>query len=157
MEAASKMLWEVRAGGTLEVLPPLEEKSELVKDMLAELKQTANAAFADCSELTEGRALLALEASRYLHEATGWPSVAGAMLCLQRKVYGSKDEGVVPTPTFRTTTPPALPAQASNKAKIPLVGGGGGAAGAGGKTSTGKKDEASNVDNRLREVAQLGR
>jgi hypothetical protein len=57
VETASKMLWEVRAGGTLEVLPPLEEKSELVKDMLAELKQTANAAFADCGELTEALSL----------------------------------------------------------------------------------------------------
>jgi AhpD family alkylhydroperoxidase len=142
VEAASRMLWEVRAGGTIEVLPPLEERCELVKDMLAELKQTANAAFADCGELTEGKALLALEASRYLHEATGWPSVAGAMLCLQRKVHGSQDEGAVPTPTFRVITPPVLPVQASNKAKTSLVVGGGGTAGAGGKKPTGKKDEA---------------
>jgi hypothetical protein len=74
-DAAVKILWQTSGPTTLEVFPPLEEKSELVKDMIAELKQAAKAAFADCDELPQGKALLALEASRYLEEASGWPSI----------------------------------------------------------------------------------
>jgi len=59
--------------------------------MAAELKQSANAVFADCDELPAGTALLALEASRYLHEATGWPSIEG--LC---RACNARSAGVVP-------------------------------------------------------------
>ncbi len=41
------------------------------RDMMAELKLAASAAFSDCEEMPTGKALLALEASRYLEEATG--------------------------------------------------------------------------------------
>ena len=139
-EAARAVLWQTAGPSTYEVFPPLDEKSELVKDMVAELKQAANAAFPDCEELAASKAFLALEASRYLQEAMGWPSIEGAISCLECKVSGSKFEvsklpwqAAVPTPTFRLVPAPALPAQASNKPKSHLVAGGGNVSASGNK------------------------
>lgn len=95
--------------------------------MMAELKLAASAAFSDCEEMPTGKALLALEASRYLEEATGWPTVTGALTCLQLKLKGQDPTDVrdVVIPSFRQVPPPALPAVASIKPKQPLVAGGG--------------------------------
>ena len=128
-EAAATVLLH-RAGEKHEVLPPLEETSELIKDMIGELKLAASAAFPDCEELPSGKALLALEASRYLQDATGWPSVTGALTCLQLKVRGQAPTDIrdVVIPAFRQIAPPALPEPESSKPKInQAVGGGGGA------------------------------
>ena len=73
-----------------------------------------------------GKALLALEASRYLKVATGWPTVTGALTCLQLKVRGQTPTDIrdVIVPAFRQVRPPALPAEASSKQQTQLVAGG---------------------------------
>jgi hypothetical protein len=119
-DAAMAILWQ-NAETPPEVFPPLETSSELVRDMMSELKHSASAEFPNCQALSDDKALLALEASRYLINSNGWPSIPGAVTCLRIK----KSKHDVAVPAFRPTQAPHIPAQASSKAKHLLVAGGG--------------------------------
>jgi hypothetical protein len=68
-----------------EVLPPLEAESIIVRELTGELQQRGRDTYGEEAELPQTKALLALEASRYLRDASGWPTVAGALRCLQRR------------------------------------------------------------------------
>ena len=65
-----------------EILPPLESSSTVVQELTSELKQAAREAYPHAAVLSDTRALLALEASRYVGESTGWPTVEAALSCL---------------------------------------------------------------------------
>jgi hypothetical protein len=76
--------------GIREVFPPLDEESELVKEMARELQQEVQSTYGAAAELSFRKAYLALEASRYEGQAQGWPTVEGALGCLQVRKQGSR-------------------------------------------------------------------